>query len=421
MRKAETGKVKVVKDDALIVAIDVGMEMNRGYCMTPDGRSMKVFKFENTRAGFDTLWSMIMTSKERFHCTEMIVGYESTGPYGEPMVHYLMKKPVKLVQVNPMHTKRVKEINDNSPLKTDEKDPRVIADIIRWGRALSIVIPEGDAAYLRRLNNARERHVRGRTALVNQLQQLVFLVFPEFRRVMKDIKCKTPRYLLKRYPTPEAISPLDKQVLGEEMRKQSMGKLREQHAEMLINLAKSTIGIREGASGLSLDIRHILLQLEMTENLIDEIEGEMEMALGRIPYSAKLLSIKGLGVVSVAGIIGEIGDFKKFTTRSEIMKLAGLDLYEISSGKMKGQRRISKRGRSLLRKILFYAAIQTIRKNGILHDYYTRLTERGMKRMMALVAVSRKLLGIIYAIVRDGSEYSVNFASMKRQVIKKAA
>jgi len=239
--------------------------------------------------------------------------------------------------------------------------------------------------------------------------------------VIKDIKCKTPRYLLKKYPTPEAISVLDKQVLGEEMRKQSMGKLRERHADMLINLAKNTVGIREGASGLSLDIRHILFQLAMTESLIVEIEGEMEITLGRIPYSAKLLSIKGLGVVSVAGIIGEIGDFRKFKTRSEIMKLAGLDLYEISSGKMKGQRRISKRGRSLLRKILFYAAIQTIRKHGILHEYYTRLTERGMKRMMALVAVSRKLLGIIYAIVRDDSEYCANFASMKRQVIKKAA
>ncbi len=332
-----------------------------------------------------------------------------------------MKKPVKVVQVNPMHTKKIKEINDNSPLKTDDKDPRVIADIIKLGRALSIVIPEGDAAYLRRLNNSRERHVRERTALYNQLQQLVFLLFPEFRTVIKNIKCRTPLYLLKKYPTPEAISVLDNHVLGEEMRKRSRGKFREHHADMLINLARNTVGIRDGVSGLSMDIRHILVQLEMLKNLMAEIEGEMEIALGRIPYSSKLLSIKGLGVVSVAGIIGEIGDFKKFNTRSEIMKLAGLDLYEISSGKMKGQRRISKRGRSLLRKILYYAAIQTIRKNGILHDYYTRLTDRGMKRMMALVAVSRKLLGIIYAMVRDDSEYSVNFESMKRQVIKKAA
>ena len=421
MRKAATGKVKFVKDGTLIVAIDIGMEMNRGYCSTPDGKSSKPFKFENTREGMDTLWGMIMTSKARFKCNEVIVGYESTGPYGEPMVHYLMKKPVMLVQVNPMHTKKVKEINDNSPLKTNDKDPRVIADIIKLGRALSIVIPEGDAAYLRRLNNSRERHVRERTALVNQLQQLVFILFPEFRTVIKDIKCKTPLYLLKKYPTPEALSVLDKHVLGEEMRKRSRGKLREHHADMLINLAKNTVGIREGAAGISMDIRHILIQLEMLTNLITELQSEMEIALGRISYSSKLLSIKGLGVVSAAGIIGEIGDFKKFGTRPEIMKLAGLDLYEISSGKMSGQRRISKRGRSLLRKILYYAAIQTIRKNGILHDYYTRLTDRGMKRMKALVAVSRKLLGIIYAIVRDDSEYSVNFESIKRQVIKKAA
>ena len=421
MRKADTGKVKAVSDGTLIVAVDIGMEMNRGYCTTPDGRSSKTFKFDNTRAGMDTLWDMVMMNKSKFKCNEVIVGYESTGPYGEPMLHYLMRKPVKIVQVNPMHTKRVKEINDNSPLKTDDKDPRVIADIIRWGRALSIVIPEGDAAYLRRLNNSRERHVRERTALYNQLQQLVFLLFPEFRAVLKNIKCKTPLYLLKTYPTPEVISALDKHMLGEEMRKHSQGKFREQHADLLINLAKNTVGIREGAVGLSMDIRHILVQLEMLTSLIDEVESEMEIALGRIPYGSKLLSIKGLGVVSAAGVIGEIGDFKKFKTRSEIMKLAGLDLYEISSGKMKGQRRISKRGRSLLRKILYYVAIQTIRKNGILHDYYTRLTDGGMKRMKALVAVSRKLLGIIYALVRDDSEYTVNFTSTKRQVIKKAA
>jgi len=421
MKKACTGKVKFVKDDTLIVAVDIGMEMNRGYCTTPDGRDIKPFKFDNTRGGMDKLWGMVMASKNRFQCEEIIIGYESTGPYGEPMVHYLMKKPVMLVQVNPMHTKRVKEISDNSPLKTDDKDPRVIADIIKLGRTLSIVIPEGDAAYLRRLNNSRERHVREHTALLNQLQQLVFLLFPEFKNVFKNIKCMTPLYLLKQYPTPETISVLDKNTLGEEMRKKSRGKFKEQHAERLISFARNTVGIKEGVLGLSMDIRHILTQLEMLHTLIAEIESEMETVLARISYSSKLLSIKGLGVVSVAGIIGEVGDFKKFQTRGEIMKLAGLDLYEISSGKWKGRRKISKRGRSLLRKILYYAAIQTIRNNGILHDYYTRLTERGMKRMIALVAVSRKLLGIIYAIVRDDSEYIANFESIKRQVIKKAA
>jgi transposase len=315
----------------------------------------------------------------------------------------------------------MREINDNSPLKTDRKDPRVIADVIRIGHALSVVVPEGDAAYLRRLNNARERHVRERTALLNQLQQFVFLIFPEFTRIIKTIYSKTALHILKKYKTPAKVCSENIEKLGEEMRRRSMGKFGVEHAVALINFAKTTIGIQEGLDGLVMDIQHALVQLEMVDSLIAELEHEMETTLQRIPYSRKLLSIKGFGIVTVAGLIGEIGDFTKFTTQSEIAKLAGLDLYEVSSGKRRGQRRISKRGRSLLRKILYYAAMQTIRKNGIMHDYYQRLIGRGMKSMMALVAVSRKLLRIIFAIVRDDTEFILNHESQRKEEMRKAA
>ena len=110
-------------------------------------------------------------------------------------------------------------------LKTDDKDPRVIADIIRLGHALTVIVPEGHAAYLRRLNNARERHIRERTALLNQLQQLVFLLFPEFKTVLKNIKVKTARYILKNTIQLQKRSvPWSRKTLGEEMRKKSMGK-----------------------------------------------------------------------------------------------------------------------------------------------------------------------------------------------------
>jgi transposase len=351
MKGLRAKRVRTVKEGTLIATVDIGVASNTGYCTTLDGRSIKSFRFGNTKEGFDKFWCMTMASKNRFGCDEVLVGYESTGPYAEPHVHYLTKKQVEIVQVNPMHTKKMKEVNDNSPLKTDDKDPRVIADIIRLGRALTIVVPEGDAAYLRRLNNARERHVREQTALLNQLQQLVFLIFPEFKTVLKNMKGKTAQYILKRYTTPERIGSLSKEALGEEMRKRSMGKFGIKEAESLIGLARETVGIQEGLDGILMDIRHILMQLEAEVRFIAEIEAEMEATLERIPCSVRLLSIKGLGTVSVAGLIGEVGDFSKFGTQSEIMKLAGLDLYEISSGKRKGQRRISKRGISLVRNL----------------------------------------------------------------------
>jgi transposase len=421
MRGLRAKRVRTVKEGTLIATVDIGMTMNTGYCTTIDGRDTKVFKFGNTREGFDKFWSLVAASKTRFHCDEVIVGYESTGHYAEPLVHYLTDKPVRIVQVNPMHTKRLKEVNDNSPGKTDNKDPRVIADVMRLGRALTIVIPEGEAAYLQRLNNARERHVGERTALLNQMQQLVFIIFPEFKQVIKKMRGKTVRFILNKYTTPEAIRTLDKGQFGEEMRRRSMGKLGIKDAELLINLARGTVGVKEGVPGVALDIRHIIAQLDAIDRFIAEIEAEMTLTLERIPCSMRLLSIKGLGVVSVAGLIGEVGNFSKFKTQSEIMKLAGLDLYEVSSGKRKGQRRISKRGRSLMRKVLYYAAVLMVRKNGIMYDYYERLTGRGMVRMRALVAVSRKLLCIVHAIMRDDRDYAGVYGPPKRRMIKRAA
>ncbi|MGC1403462.1 MAG: IS110 family transposase, partial [Thermodesulfobacteriota bacterium] len=331
----------MVREGTLIATVDIGLNSNVGYCTTLDGRSSKTFKFNNTREGFEKFWGMVLASKNQLGCDEVLVSYESTGPYAEPLVHYLAYKQVNIVQVNPMHTKKMKEVQGNSPLKTDDKDPRVIADIIRLGRVLTIIVPEGDAAYLRRLTNARERHVGERTALLNQLQQLVFLIFPEFKTVLKDMKGKTAQYLLKRYTTPERIGALFKRTLAKEMWKRSRGWFGIPDAESLIGLARETVGIKEGLAGISIDIRHILTQLEAEEQFIAEIEAEMEVTLERIPCSARLLSIKGLGIVSMAGLIGEVGGFSKFSTQSEIMKLAGLDLYEISSGNRKGQRRIS--------------------------------------------------------------------------------
>jgi transposase len=112
--------------------------------------------------------------------------------------------------------------------------------------------------------------------------------------------------------------------------------------------------------------------------------------LEQVPYSKSLLSVKGIGAITVAGLIGEVGDFRQFHTLWEVMKLAGLDLFEISSGKHKGNRHISKRGRPLLRKLLYFAAINTIRKGGVMHAFYQRHLEKGMPN--AFMEVERNLI-----------------------------
>ena len=409
MGTIKTKKVKQINKKTMIATFDIGKYVHYGYFRAPDGRERKPFSFYNFKKSFEQLWAQICKFKRENQLEQVVVGFESTGPYAEPLFHFLRKKPVKLVQVNPVHTKRVKELTGNSPNKTDKKDPRVIADVISLGHALTLVVPEGAAAHLRRLTQARARALTDRTAAINQLQHLMFVIFPEFLMIMKNINTKTAAYLIKHYPGADNIAALGVEDLTAIMRKISRGKLGRERAEQLIAAAHNSVGICEGRASIFLEMAHLNAKIENESGFIETLENQLAQYLQQIPYSHSILSVKGIGVVTAGGLIGEVADFRKFDTISEIMKLAGLDLYEISSGKHKGQRRISKRGRPLMRKLLFFAAINAVKANGIMHETYQRMLDRGMLKMKALVAISRKLLGLIFAIVRDNTRYIENY------------
>jgi transposase len=404
MRNGNTEKpkrVKRVSERALLVAVDIAKVKHVGYWRCPDGTESKPFSFFNTGQGFQRFWEIVCGARKTFVLEEVIVGFESTGVYAEPLLHFLRKRGVRMVQVNPLHAKRLRELSGNSPNKTDEKDPKVIADIMELGHALTVIVPEGAAAELRRLTNARERGLQRRTALLNQLQDLVFIIFPEFLEVMKGVKSRSAQYLLANYPTPERMIQRGLEELAQDLKKVSRGKLGRGRAQSLYGAALSSVGIREGQKSIVLEILENLSSIEAIERFIGKVEKEMTGHLKEIPYSRWILSIKGIGLVTAAGLIGEIGDFGQFRTVSEILKLAGMDLFEISSGKHKGNRRISKRGRALLRKLLFYAALNTVRKGGAMQQDYRRYLERGMPGKKALIVIARKLLRIIFALVRD--------------------
>jgi transposase len=406
-------KIKKFKQKLLIVTVDIGKRNHTGYWRCYNGIDCKPFEFSNTREGFDNFWRKILIAKCKYNAEFVVVGYESTGPYGKPLSHYLMKFDVKQVQINPFHTKRVKELGDNSPLKTDRKDPRVLADIIELGHWLSVVVPTGAAAELRELGHTRERLIVLRTAEYNRLQNLLSVFFPEFLNIMKSVRTKSALCLLLDYPSSEDIIALGCDNLIKYLHTISRGCLSSERSRMLFEAAVNTIGVREGKNSMADEVRFIIQRILLYNCQISAKEEMIKRYLSNIPVSYNLLSIKGIGPITVGVIIGEIGSFDAFSSPRAVIKLAGLNLYEVSSGGHIGIRRISKRGRHLLRKILFFAAINVIRKGGILHDYYQKLINNGMLRMKALIAVMRKLLKIMFALARDKTFYISDY-SMKK-------
>lgn len=398
-------KYQKINEKVMIVGIDIGKETNTGYWRYPGRAESKVFSFGNNLAGFKFFWDKITKARIVHRAEKIRAGIESTGSYGVPLLAYLGEKPVELVQVNPMHTKRLKDVRGNSRTKSDKKDPLVIADIIQLGNYLQVIMPRGASAHLRHLIHSRERILVKLNVSTNQLQDLIFKIFPEFLSIMKGVQSKSALYLLKNHPTPEALIELGFENLVLLLKKISRGKLDFDRALELYKAAKCSVGIQSGRESILMEIDYLLEEIASYTAFIEKLEEKIASYLSKIPYSRYMLSIKGIGNIIVAGIIGEVGHFGDYRNHFSLIKLAGLNLCERRSGKYKGKIKISKQGRALLRKLLFFAALNVVKKDGILYEYYQSLINRGMIENKALTAVSRKLLKILFALVRNKRNY----------------
>ena len=118
-----------------------------------------------------------------------------------------------------------------------------------------------------------------------------------------------------------------------------------------------------------------------------------------------MLSLPGIGTITVAGLLGECGNIGDYKCYEQLEKLLGMNLYEVSSGKHKGRRRISKRGRSRARYLICEIAMLQTRSGGLFERYAKELKAKGKKTGEIRVAVARKLLRLLYAVARDQKEF----------------
>lgn len=138
-----------------------------------------------------------------------------------------------------------------------------------------------------------------------------------------------------------------------------------------------------------------------------DMEGN-EQGLAQIPNANYLLAIKGMGVVAAAIIVSELGDISRFTDPRQLIKYAGLNLRENSSGIHKGKTTISKRGRRRLRHGLFQAMIPILATNSefrVLHKRNITRTQNPLTKMQSLTALCGKLLRITFALLTKGIAY----------------
>ena len=160
-------------------------------------------------------------------------------------------------------------------------------------------------------------------------------------------------------------------------------------AKQLLEAAQNSIGVDYGESSAVFRIKQYMTELEMIENQLVEVEEEMNVALEKTGLSEYLLSIPGAGVVSMASVLGEMGDPLRFENPRQMSRMAGYNLIEDSSGKNKSGTCISKRGRKNLRCVLYKMALTMVAVNSEMKQLYSYLkTSRWMSRASLSIRMS---------------------------------
>lgn len=409
MNYTQNQKISQITPSTLIIGIDIAKDKHVARAQDDRGLDLgKRLVFENRIYGFEALLKWVKQHQEQHKKSHVIFGVEPTGHYWLSLAYYLKARNYDFVLVNPMHVKKSKELDDNSPTKNDTKDAKVIAQLIKDGRYSVPNLLDGIYAELREGVKIRDQLTEQLMITEGRIQNVIQRYFPEFFDVFGNWDGKTALCTLKMFPFPSEITEMTPEQVLEKWKPYVQRGVGIKRATKLVETAKKSIGIKVGLSFAKREIAYLIEQFELFKTQLKELDSELETIVGSLPGAKQMMKIPGLGAVTVALFYAEVGDISKYSHPQQLVNLAGLSLREHSSGKYKGQTRITKRGRRRLRRALYLAIRPLVAHNltfKALHHYYTTRPERPLKKQQSLIALCCKLLRVLFVIGQKQCEF----------------
>jgi transposase len=159
--------------------------------------------------------------------------------------------------------------------------------------------------------------------------------------------------------------------------------------------------------------------IQLIDEKIIETEKLISNLMKRDPELAQktkqITKVKGIGILTLATIIAETNAFNLFKNQRQLVSYAGYDIVENQSGKHVGKTKISKKGNSHIRRILYMPALTAVSCNEpMFKNLYERVYGRTKIKMKGYVAVQRKLLVLIYTLWKNNTEFERDYLLRKQ-------
>src|SRR6056297_2296009 len=394
--------------DYLFVGVDTHKAQHTAVVINCFHQKIGFAQTPNNPADFDSFLSKL---KSLIHNDEKLVfGLEDTQGLGHSLAQWLIEKGYTVKEVNPSITKREREHSTN-PDKSDLVDAEAIANAL-YANLDELPTVEKDATYkaIRQLNNHRKSLVKRQTQLKNRLHNLIHQQYPQYEKFFSDTFGKTAMAFWEKFPHPAELKHYGQKRLNKFLKDQAKN-ISNSKAKTILSLINKNSKQDISTETRSSLIPMLISQLRLVMNHIEQINQKLKEAIDKSDY--KLTTMPGIGFILAAEFIANIRNINRFDSASKLARYAGLAPAEYSSGKSRKQS-FKKYGNRDLNHAFYTLALQQIGttknggiKNPVAYNYYRKKLAEGKARKVALTCLQRRLVDIIYAMMRDRSKYQM--------------
>ncbi len=417
-----------------IAGIDVGKFFSEMAVLSPSNEVVARMRIHHDSSADVKRAIRLLKKMEKDFASRPFVVMESTGHYHKILFHSLCRAGFEVSVTNPIQTDSIKNIGIRK-VKNDKVDAHKIALLHRFQELKSTNIPNEDIECLRSLCRQYYKLNDELTVYKNRLTGIIDQVMLNFKDVFPSIFSKTAIAVLEKYPTPEHILKANKGDLVSLIRKNSRKSPEWSSAkyELLVSKAREFAPLSiNNPSNVAMMGVYISMIKTLDENLAKILKAirrliteDMAKDTPMLSLTLELLqSIPGIGLLTAATILAEVGDFSAFSKPGKLVAYFGIDPSVMQSGEFIGTRnKMSKRGSKLLRRVLFTVALANIRTkrdkkpcNPVMMEFYKRKCQSKPKKV-ALGAVMRKLVCIIFAVLRDRKPFELRSPQKHAQML----
>ena len=337
------------------------------------------------------------------------VGLESTATYHQPLLFALLAREIPTYLITPFLVKNFARSCSLRNTKTDTIDARIISVFLGKNYTGLRPVSASDSNGLREIARLRESISKKSVAAKIRLKQLVTTTFPELVK-KHNIFTVSMIALLGEFPSAEALRKASLKKIETVLNSKIKGRNVEVKAEQIKALAKESIGV--SLPMFEKAVRHQIRELNFLSEELKECEKELIEAVSICSNEnfEILKSIPGVGDITAAHFLAEIGDINRFETVKQLTAYAGTDPGISQSGNSMVQKKISKRGNASVRRIGFLIAMNLISMNRLFRKYYDKKREENMNGKKAVIAVFNKFLRCVFSMLKNKKTFSFDYS-----------